>query len=197
MSERRTALVLGGTGMLKGCADELLSGGWHVVLPSRRPDTLGQAARASLKGRGHVPQGADGEVRARRVAADWARPRELAERVGQVLDRPADLLVAWVHTSYRAAVLRAVAPLLAPHAPVVEVLDSGEIDAVRGVPDPVLEGHPAQQVVLGFVRHGGGTRWLSHEETSVGVLEAVRRALDGRPPSVHQVGEIDTWEVRH
>jgi hypothetical protein len=65
------------------------------------------------------------------------------------------------------------------------------------VPDPALEGHPTQQVVLGFVRHGGSTRWLSHEETSVGVLEAVHRALDNRPPSVHQVGEVDTWVTRH
>ncbi|MDQ2588478.1 hypothetical protein [Saccharothrix yanglingensis] len=197
MSER-TALVLGGTGMLRGCADELLALGWHVVLPSRRPDAvLGQAARASLKRGGHVPQ-ADERARALRVAADWARPEELADKVRDALaGRPADLLVAWVHTSYRAAVLRAVAPLLAPHAPVVEVLDSSEINPVRGVPDPTLEGHPAQQVVLGFVRHGGGTRWLSHEETSVGVLDAVHRALEGRPPSVHQVGEIDTWEARN
>ncbi|GAB2987291.1 Rossmann-fold NAD(P)-binding domain-containing protein [Saccharothrix stipae] len=194
----RTALVLGGTGMLKGCADELLAQGWQVVLPSRRPEgVLGSAARAALRGRGHVPHlsGVEGSKVA--VAADWARPAELAERVREVVDRPADLLVAWVHASYRDAVLSAVAPLLAPHAPVVEVHDSGAIHAVRGVPDPALAGHPTQQVVLGFVRHGAGTRWLSHEEASVGVLEAVHRALDNRPPSVHQVGEIDTWVMRH
>lgn len=217
MSERaasrpeRTALVLGGTGMLRGCAEELLTGGWRVVLPSRRPGARGpaearpgQVAKAALRGgRGHVPQTARPAPRtaeeARRVAvaADWARPQELADRVRAVLDRPADLLVAWVHASYRDAVVRAVAPLLAPHAPVVEVHDSGAIHPVRGVPDPALDGHPTQQVVLGFVRHGGSTRWLSHEETSVGVLQAVHRALDGRPPSVHQVGEIDTWTARH
>ncbi len=197
MSER-TALVLGGTGMLKGCAEELVAQGWQVVLPSRRPEgVLGSAAKAVLRGTGHVPHLSD--VRGSRVAvaADWARPAELADRIREVVDRPADLLVAWVHASYRDAVLRAVAPLLAPHAPVVEVHDSGSINPVRGVPDPALDGHPTQQVVLGFVRHGGSTRWLSHEETSVGVLEAVHRALDGRPPSVHQVGEIDTWTARH
>jgi NAD(P)-dependent dehydrogenase (short-subunit alcohol dehydrogenase family) len=197
MSER-TALVLGGTGMLKGCADELLAQGWQVVLPSRRPDgVLGRAAKAALRGRDHVPHVTEGQGSRVAVAADWARPVELAERVREVLERPADLLVAWVHASYRDSVLRAVAPLLAPHAPVVEVHDSGSINAVEGVPDPALDGHPTQQVVLGFVRHGGSTRWLSHEEASVGVLEAVHRALDGRPPSVHQVGEIDTWVMRH
>lgn len=197
MSER-TALVLGGTGMLKGCADELLAQGWQVVLPSRRPDrVLGSAAKAALRGRDHVPHVSRAEGARVAVAADWARPAELVERVREVVERPADLLVAWVHASYRDAVLRAVAPLLAPHAPVVEVHDSGAVRAVEGVPDPALDGHPTQQVVLGFARHGSSTRWLSHEEASVGVLEAVHRALDGRPPSVHQVGEVDTWVMRH
>ncbi|XVS62861.1 hypothetical protein ACQPYE_32065 [Actinosynnema sp. CA-299493] len=197
MSER-TALVLGGTGMLKGCADELLALGWQVVLPSRRPErVLGRVARAALRGGGHVPHVSSARGARVAVAADWARPAELADRVRDVVDRPADLLVAWVHESYRDAVLRAVAPLLAPHAPVVEVHDSGTIHAVRGVPDPALDGHPTQQVVLGFARHGGGIRWLSHEEASVGVLDAVHRALDGKAPSVHQVGEVDTWSARH
>ncbi|MFJ6676319.1 hypothetical protein ACIQMJ_34905 [Actinosynnema sp. NPDC091369] len=197
MSER-TALVLGGTGMLKGCADELVAQGWRVVLPSRRPEgLLGSAAKAALRGRAHVPHVSGARGARIAVAADWARPAELADRVREVVDGPSDLLVAWVHASYRDAVLRAVAPLLAPHAPVVEVHDSGAIHAVRGVPDPALDGHPTQQVVLGFVRHGGSTRWLSHDETSTGVLDAVHRALDGRPPSVHQVGEIDTWVMRH
>jgi NAD(P)-dependent dehydrogenase (short-subunit alcohol dehydrogenase family) len=187
----RTALVLGGTGMLKGCAEELAALGWRVVLPCRRAKPgLGQVAREAVGRRGHTPQSATW------VRADWARPQELAERVGAAVDGPADLLVAWVHASYRVPVIKAVAPLLAPGAPVVEVHDSGAIHPVRGVPDPVLPGHPTQQVVLGFVPHGASYRWLSHEETSVGVLEAVHRALEGRPPSVHQVGEVDTWVSR-
>ena len=32
----KRALVLGGTGMLAGCAETLVADGWHVVLPSRR-----------------------------------------------------------------------------------------------------------------------------------------------------------------
>ncbi|CCH33932.1 hypothetical protein ABZ816_08920 [Actinosynnema sp. NPDC047251] len=199
----RTALVLGGTGMLQGCADDLLAQGWRVVLPSRRPPRAGMAARAALGGRGHVPQsrsesGAEvgPEAGLKWVHADWERPEELAERVREVLPAPADLLVAWVHLSYRVPVLRAVAPLLAPHAPVVEVHDSSGIASRHGVPDPILAGHPTQQVVLGIVKHGTGTRWLSHEEASVGVLEAVRRAVEGKPPSVHQVGDVDTWAVR-
>jgi len=188
----RIALVLGGTGMLAGCAAALQADGWKVVLPSRRP-RFGLAARAALVPRGHQPTGVAEAPRPREIAADWARPAELADRVRAALDGPADLLVAWVHSTYRESVLLAVAPLLAPNAPVVEVHDSGAVHRVHGLPEPVIDGHPTQQVVLGHVKHGAGTRWLSHKETSDGVLAAVHRALEGKPPSTHQVGEVGLW----
>jgi NAD(P)-dependent dehydrogenase (short-subunit alcohol dehydrogenase family) len=188
----RIALVLGGTGMLAGCAAALLADGWKVVLPSRRP-RFGLAARAALAPQGHRPTGVGDAPRAREIAADWARPDELADRVRATIDGPVELLVAWVHSTYRDPVLRAVAPLLAPHAPVVEVHDSGAVHRVHGLLEPVIDGHPTQQVVLGHVRHGAGTRWLSHKETSDGVLAAVHRALEGKPPSAHQVGEVGVW----
>ncbi|GAB1512458.1 NAD-dependent epimerase/dehydratase family protein [Actinophytocola sp. KF-1] len=170
----RRALVLGGTGMLAGVAAALLDDGWHVVLPSRRrpamPTTNGHAASW--------------------VKADWTEPAELVATVSEALDGPADLLVAWVHREVRVSVLRAVAPLLAAGAPVVEVHGSASANPLGGCPDPVLPDHPTQQVVLGYVRHAGRTRWLTHDEVSAGVLDAVHRALDGKPPHVHQVGEF-------
>jgi hypothetical protein len=170
----RRALVLGGTGMLAGVAASLLDDGWHVVLPSRRrpatPTTNGRAADW--------------------VKADWTEPDTLVAATAQALDGPADLLVAWVHREVRVSVIRAVAPLLADGAPVVEVHGSASANPLGGCPDPVLPDHPTQQVVLGYVRHAGRTRWLTHDETSAGVLDAVHRALDGKPPHVHQVGEF-------
>ena len=55
----RSALVLGGTGMLAGCAQQLVARGWQVVLPSRTQplmadDAPGRAARATIA-RGHRP----------------------------------------------------------------------------------------------------------------------------------------------
>ncbi|MFD9704051.1 hypothetical protein [Lentzea sp. NPDC059081] len=164
----RTALVLGGTGMLAGCARQLLGQGWHVLLPSRTQplmadDGPGRAARASIS-RGHRPTW---------VRADWAKPDELAAEVADELQgRPVNLLVAWVHTSYRAPVLTAVRHLLAENAPVVEVHTCGP------VPDPVLP-HPTQQVLLAHFTHETSLR------TSRAVLEAVERALEGRAPSLH------------
>jgi NAD(P)-dependent dehydrogenase (short-subunit alcohol dehydrogenase family) len=172
----RRALVLGGTGMLAGVAAALLDDGWRVVLPSRRRPTLPAT-------NGHSRS-------AFWVKADWTAPSTLAEAASEALDGKAELLVAWVHREVRASVLRAVAPLLAPGAPVVEAHGSASANPVGGCPEPILPDHPTQQVVLGYVRHAGRTRWLTHQEISAGVLDAVHRALDGRPPHVHQVGEF-------
>ena len=170
----RRALVLGGTGMLAGVATALLVDGWHVVLPSRRRPS-------ALTSHGHT---------AGWVKADWTEPAALAATAADAFDGPVDLLVAWIHRGVRVSVLRAVAPLLADGAPVVEVHGSASANPLGGCPEPVLPDHPTQQVVLGYVRHAGRTRWLTHEEVSAGVLDAVHRALDGKPPHVHQVGEF-------
>lgn len=168
----RTALVLGGTGMLAGCAQRLVARGWHVVLPSRNQPLMadegpGRAARASIS-RGHRPTW---------VRADWTKPVELASEVEyELAGRPVNLLVAWVHESYRENVLKAVGHLLAEDAPVVEVHTHSP------VPDPVLDRHPTQQVLIGHFAHDAA------QHTREAVLDAVVRALEGRAPSLHQVG---------
>ncbi|MDQ3403077.1 MAG: hypothetical protein M3548_06740 [Actinomycetota bacterium] len=168
----RRALVLGGTGMLAGCVHVLVRDGWHVVLPSRR----------------HAPIATEppGTGRALWVAADWSAPQDLAARAERALGGPADLLIAWVADSEREAVLNAVEPLLAANASVVEVHTHS---TGMGAPEPVLAGRPTHVVVLGYVSHAGRARWLHQREIADGVMTSVARALAGRPPGVHQVGE--------
>ena len=172
--------MIAGTGMLAACTSRLVSEGWHVVLPSRRYAPIPA-----------VPADAGG--RALWVAADWSDPSGLAVRAGRALGGPAELLVTWVRREHRGVLLSAVSYLLAPGAPVVEVHGSAAFDPVSGYPDPVLADHPTQQLVLGFVPVGRTSRRLSHEEITEGVLEAVDRALAGKAPGVHQVGEPRPW----
>lgn len=170
--------------MLIDCASTLVADGWHVVLPSRRYAPI------------PIVPGSVADGRALWVFADWSQPGDLAERAGNALGGLADLLVAWVRGDQRGAVLDAVAPLLAHGAPVVEVHGSAAADRASGFPDPVLADHPTQQVVLGFVPAGTTVRRLSHDEISQGILGAVRRALTGRPPATHQVGDARPWTRR-
>ena len=179
----RRALVVGGTGMLSGVVAELVRDGWHAVVPSRR----------------YAPIPADlppSEQQALWVEADWATPESFAERAGKALGGTADLLVAWVHDAYRVDVLRAIAPLLSATAVVVEVRGAAAAQPDSGEPEPSLPAHETQLVVLGFVRDGDSTRWLTHREISEGVLDAVRRALADRPPATHQIGEVNQYAIR-
>lgn len=167
--------------MLAACASMLVADGWHVVLPSRRYSPIPTAQNATPTGR------------ALWVAADLSDPAALAHRSRKALNGPVDLLVTWVRHEHRQPLLEAVEPLLAPDAPVVEVHGSAAFDETAGYPDPVLANHPTQQLVLGFVPVGRTSRRLSHDEISEGVLDAVDRALSGKPPGVYQVGEPRPW----
>lgn len=216
----RRALIISGTGMLAECAADLVRAGWRVVLPSRRylpihltrdgeppvPDSSDttQAAAASVAvGTGSAGRGSVGGLvgpgaggTAHWVGATWSEPAELAARSARALGGKADLLVAWLPTPVRAAVMQAVAPVLASDAAVVEVHNSGSADPIGGCPEPVLAGHPTQQLVLGYRAEGERTRWLTHQEVVAGVLDAVRRAIDTKPPAVHQVGQFRAWSGR-
>lgn len=181
MTERR-ALVLGGTGMLAGVAGWLVRQGWLVVLPSRRYSPLPDDDPGPREQHG----------KALWVEARWERPQRLARDAASALGGPADLLVSWVHGGYRRPVLEAVVPLLAVGAPIVEVHgDPAGTPPEAGA--PLLAGHPTQQVVLGYVREGTRTRWLTHTEVVDGVLVALKRALEDAPMTEHHVGELRPW----
>jgi len=193
----RRALILAGTGMLAEVAEDLVAGGWHVVLPSRRYHPIavpepkpGIAALRALRPRGHLPTNGNGDRgkpgRAIWVEAHWDRPRDLAEKAAAALDGPAELLVAWVHEGYRRAVMGAAERLLSPGAPVVEVRGVG---GPQVEPQPLLAAHPTQLVMIGAISDLGGNRPLGHAEIATGVLDAVHRAVEGRAPSLHQVGQ--------
>lgn len=190
------ALILAGAGMMPEVVKALVLHGWHVVLPSRRysPIAVPEAkpGMAARKGRGSTglvrPAHGDTEQgRAIWVEAGWDRPDELAEKAEAALAGPADLLVAWVHGEYRSAVMCSVERLLAEDASVVEVWPAAATEPPFGH-RPSLEGHPTQLVVLGMLSEYDSSRAVCQSEITEGVLTAVRRAVEGNPASVHQIG---------
>lgn len=179
----RQAIVLGGTGMLKGVTLGLLADRYQVAVIGR--------TQARLKGLQHE---AGQSPFLTPLSLDYHDTDRLARWLAhtQLMQGPVDLVVAWVKE---------------PSEPVFSVL-SKEVSAYRNTPwrlvhvlgSSASRHHVApalpdlcryQTVILGFQRDRGQSRWLTHEEISLGVLEAVRSE---NPLSI--VGIVEPWDFR-
>lgn len=125
--------------------------------------------------------------------------RALIER--QEVDGPFDLVVCWMHDT-AADGPTVVAQAIEGHAGAttpcqfVHVIASATrspMDAARRW-QARLHHRPGisyHQVILGYHREGGRTRWLHDDEISAGVIEAVERAEPRRI-----IGAVSPWEGR-
>ena len=160
-------LVVGGTGMLAGLVTALANDGDHVTVLARRG------------WRGVSVQG-----RVSSLPIDYRNTGllELALKHNGLFDR----MVAWIHSDAPEAlgVLRQSVT-----GDVLCVLGSAAADPDFPVYVPEV-GEP-REVILGFVRKGGHSHWLTSKEISAGVLEALR---SGEPRSV--VGSLTPWSER-
>ena len=156
LEARRHALVVGGTGMLAPAARALADRGHAVTCIARRLADLGRGVAVE--------------------AADYRKENELREALARAKQSrgPIELAVCWIHTDAPKAP-RFVAESLAPGARLVQLFGT-RVWPLADVPLHVAY----RQVLLGST----GGRWLTHEEISAGVLEAV----DADRP-VHVVGE--------
>lgn len=159
-------LVVGGTGMLAGATLELARRGHDVTALSR----LGRLARADNACNSLL------QARIAPVALDYRDSAALrAALVDGVESRgPIELAVCWIHPDAPEAP-RIVADALAPGARLVQVFGT------RVRPLAAVPLHVAYRHVLLGAREG---RWLTHEEISTGVLEAI-----DRDAAIHVVGE--------
>jgi hypothetical protein len=183
------ALVVGGTGMLAGVVRGLVRAGCRTAVVARN------ASRIT-----GVVAGTRDPERVLAVPADYTRPDSLKAALDAALmsgERFATA-VLWVHRPHRPVVREVVSGLLAADALLVDVLGSAALDPSRERPPapPSLpeSGVTYRQVVLGFTEGQGGSRWLTHQEISDGVLAAV---ADGdRGPATRVVGRVEPWADR-
>jgi len=170
------ALVVGGTGMLRGLSLHLAARWTAVSVLARAGPRLSALAAASPA---VLP-----------VAVDWhdAAALGLALRAATAASGPFDLVVAWIHSSAPAAPFAVAAAAARPEDPVPfhQIFGSGG-DAAQ--PTKLawrrrlegMEGIDYRRVVLGRK----GARWLHDDEISAGVIAAVE---SGAP--YYEVGEI-------
>ncbi|CAN7342572.1 hypothetical protein LJR164_001960 [Phenylobacterium sp. LjRoot164] len=167
-------LVVGGTGMLTGLVEALAGDGGRLSLLSRSAS--------------QHPGGFD---------CDYHDEAAFGRALAAAIERsgPIDLAVAWFHT------LKIAAPrLLAEQVRgrMFQVLGSATADPAHphrlATAAAVADGLATcrlRQVVLGFRVIDGCSRWLTNDEISDGVLDAVR---SDRPMSV--IGQVEPWSAR-
>ena len=184
MMAKPHALIVGGTGILRGMVDRLIGAQWQVSLISRRASTFahGQSGVTGHDCDYHQTEAFAGAIDNARsacgpiaLAVGWFHtlkidaPRRLAEAVGAQAIPGRFFLVLG----------SAVADPAAPHRLKLAAA------VATGLPNCGL-----RTVVLGFEIMGRGSRWLSDDEISNGVWNAIAsdRSLT--------VGTTEPWEMR-
>lgn len=176
--------------MLRGVSLHLARLGHAVSVIARRRKRLQSLVEAAA--------GFPGEIVPLQVDyGDSAELEGALERSAEALG-PIQLVVCWVH-SVANDPLSVVAKTMAAasySARLFHVRGSAVANPAEGgprVPRSVLA-FPAlgyRQVVLGFVIENGRSRWLTHQEISGGVIEAV---TSDREYSI--VGTVEPWSMR-
>ncbi|UTH73753.1 hypothetical protein [Chromobacterium sp. IIBBL 290-4] len=169
MMKFKTALVVGGTGMLAKATLYLADHASQLILVSR--DSHATAKRLGLSG-------------ANGVSADWTTAPAFLAATKPVIDRfPPDLIVLWMHQSGRDTRQGLLDMVRNSNCRIVDIHGSGGGNVQDRVAQRRLEvvqaGCRYTAVVLGSVpEHDGSLRWLTHDEISRGVIQAIETQND-------------------
>ena len=190
-AERRLhALVVVGTGMLRGLSLALAEEGHMVSVVARTPSRLQSLTDAAKDFSGGINP----------LPLDYRDGARLQNALRRAVERfgPFGLAVCWIHSTAPEA-LRQVAGFIADTSKscrLFHVRGSAAANPLTGSwrPPEWTASYPNiqyRQVILGFVIEGGRSRWLTHAEISGGVLDAVR---NDRLFSI--VGTVEPWSLR-
>lgn len=192
------ALVVGGTGMLRGLTLSLVREGYTVSVVARNRERLRVLAAEAAKAAKAAKAATPGSVNPLPVDYRDGDALQGALQSAVTVHGPVILAICWIHSTAPAA-LEAVA----------EIIDAGpstcRLFHVRGsaAANPTAKARdiPAwlcrypriryRQVILGFVIEGGRSRWLTHQEISDGVLKAVHQDA-----AWSVVGTVEPWSMR-
>lgn len=184
------ALVVGGTGMLRGLVLGLAEAGWTVSVVARRPRRLTVLRRNAQPRPGDVWP----------IAQDYREEARFRKKLAGALDLhgPVGLAVGWIHSPV-AGPLGALVDALGVHSHpcrLFHLVGSAAQDPTRFVPgvSEIIDAAPwirYREVILGFKMDGGRSRWLMDEEIVEGVLDAL---LEDARRTV--IGTVEPWSAR-
>jgi hypothetical protein len=186
----RHALVVGGTGMLRGAVLGLVARGFAVSVVARNARRLAKLRDEAAAAGGVV----------RPVCVDYRDADAFAFGLGEAARDlgPPSLAVVWAHSSAPDAPL-AVAKACdvgGRRVAFVHVLgsaaaDPSQPDAERAARFAAFPRLAYREVILGFVVERGRSRWLTDDEIAGGVLHAV-----DTDAARTVVGVVEPWDAR-
>ncbi|GAA0605923.1 short-chain dehydrogenase [Virgibacillus siamensis] len=179
------ALVIGGSGMLSGASVWLSENGYEVYVVGRRADKLEQ-----LRGQSKCPETIHG------IAVDYEDTERFRGGLSRVLERAGripSLVVSWIHGTAPDAqsVLINLLETYDINTPWALIHVQGSARFFQKENTPVPANCLYRRVYLGFIRHGRHSRWLTHDEISSGVIQAIASKQN---ESV--IGTLEPWDMR-
>ncbi|MRG87236.1 short-chain dehydrogenase [Salinibacillus xinjiangensis] len=178
------ALVVGGTGMLADVTLWLNKKGYYVSVMGRRKDRYHK-----LMEQVHDPK------RISSILVDYHNTDELRKRLMESIKEhgPYELVVAWVHSSAPEAL-----PTLLQLQAEKGLKQTFDLYHVKSSTSYIKREKPDlpsscsyHEVFLGFKLFGHHSRWLTHQEISDGVKDAIHH---NRKETI--VGQLEPWEKR-
>lgn len=178
-------LVVGGTGMLRAASVVLATRSKRLTSVARTQRSL-SSLNAELAGTDCIHH---------MLALDWNAPDHFLAQIQRHVEatEPPELVVAWIHDDHLALRLAVSLAGMGHFLQFFHVIGSAGTNP-KHIADALLQGlglHPNlryHQVVLGAHRSGGQMRWLTHQEISAGVLQAIEA---GQAQWI--VGELENW----
>ena len=171
-SKVRHALVVGGTGMLRGVVRWLAEEGWTVSVVARGRQRLVALEEEACPLAGSV----------RPIRVDYRNDKALRTALESANERfgPMELAVCWIHSTAPRA-LGIIAAVLANQPTRPRLFGVwGSVSTDPSVPDPddarlssASTGLAYRRVILGFEADGCGSRWLTDSEIASGVIDAI------------------------
>ena len=181
------ALVIGGTGMLRRATVAIGKRSKRLTAVARTATSLAALARLLADREGD-----------RYETLDWNQPEQFISDLRRLVNEAGHptLVLAWLHdVNLGARVASAVSVHEKPYDFFQVIGSSGGSPhsgaaAVRERVERVTHIRYFQ-VVLGFKREAGASRWLTNDEISDGVLEAIRKR-----EACRIIGTVTPWEQR-
>lgn len=161
------ALVVGGTGMLSFVSLWLTNNGYHVSIITRNPERMAILLK-QVNSKNHITP----------LLVDYTNGSELQEEIKYTINKNGriDIVVTWIHSGAVDAL-----PIIINEVSnqkheweLFHVLGSGSnLEKIKRniiVPEACLY----HQVQLGFIMEGVHSRWLTNQEISEGIIEAIK-----------------------